>query len=122
MVNLLGMRSLIKTSTFEGTAYVKVNKILYTGAVEFVFPPFQARIKFNNTDCFTTGSEFSEGHCEMGEPGHRKQWAARPSDTVLQVLGNASLMSSDSMASNSQNLTGSVDISMETVVSLFPLM
>ncbi|XP_071353129.1 serine/threonine-protein kinase Nek3 [Trachinotus anak] len=70
VADLLGEKSLIKTSTFEGT-------------------------------------ELAEGHCEGREPGHRKQWAAAPSDTVLQVLANASLVSSDSMASASQALTGS---------------
>lgn len=68
VANLLGERSLIKTS-FEGT-------------------------------------ELTEGRFESREPGHRKQWAAEPSDTVLQVLANASLASSDSMASDNQALTG----------------
>lgn len=70
VVHLLGEKSLIKTSTFEGT-------------------------------------ESAEGHFEIREPGQRKQWAAAPSDTVLQALANASLMSSDSMTSTSQGLTGS---------------
>ncbi|XP_026219414.1 serine/threonine-protein kinase Nek3 [Anabas testudineus] len=48
------------------------------------------------------GTEFSKSHSESREPGHRKQWAAEPSDSVLQVLGNASLISSDS-----QTLAGS---------------
>ncbi|XP_056231172.1 serine/threonine-protein kinase Nek3 isoform X1 [Seriola aureovittata] len=69
VVDLLGEKTLIKTSTFEGT-------------------------------------ELTEGHCENREPGHRKQWAAAPSDTVLQALANASIISSDSMASTSQALTG----------------
>ncbi|XP_040901461.1 serine/threonine-protein kinase Nek3 isoform X2 [Toxotes jaculatrix] len=69
VANLLGEKSLIKTSTFGGM-------------------------------------ELSEGHCESKEPGHRKQWAAAPSDTVLQSLANASLVSSDSMKSTSQTLTG----------------
>lgn len=64
MADLLGEKSLIKTSTFEGVA-----------------------------------------HCESREPGPRKQWAAEPPDSVLQVLANASLISSDSMAST--NLIGS---------------
>ncbi|KAK2912928.1 serine/threonine-protein kinase Nek3 [Channa argus] len=51
------------------------------------------------------GMEFSEDRCEAKEPGHRKQWADKPSDTVLQVLGSASLLSSDSMASNTQTPT-----------------
>ncbi|XP_018520937.1 serine/threonine-protein kinase Nek3 isoform X3 [Lates calcarifer] len=70
VANLLGEKSLIKLSTFEGM-------------------------------------ESAEGHCENREPGHRKQWAAAPSDTVLQMLANASLVSSDSMASTSQTLIGS---------------
>ncbi|GAA6215028.1 serine/threonine-protein kinase Nek3 isoform X1 [Lates japonicus] len=74
VANLLGEKSLIKMSTFEGM-------------------------------------ESAEGHCENREPGHRKQWAAAPSDTVLQALANASLVSSDSMASTSQTLTGSAHAS-----------
>ncbi|XP_078140400.1 serine/threonine-protein kinase Nek3 [Centroberyx gerrardi] len=75
VANLLGQKSLITTSTFEGV-------------------------------------ESSEAHCESGEPGPRKQWAAGPSDSVLQMLGNASLLSSDSMASTGQTHTGvSADIS-----------
>ncbi|XP_029373152.1 serine/threonine-protein kinase Nek3 [Echeneis naucrates] len=52
------------------------------------------------------GAEFAEGHCESREPGHRKQWNAAPTDTVLQVLANASLISSESMGTASQDLTG----------------
>ncbi|XP_026155000.1 serine/threonine-protein kinase Nek3 [Mastacembelus armatus] len=63
VANILEKKSLIKTSTFEGT----------------------------------------EGHYESREPSHRKQWAVKPSDTVLQVLASASLASSDSMTSNSQD-------------------
>ncbi|XP_070762318.1 serine/threonine-protein kinase Nek3 [Enoplosus armatus] len=70
VANLLGERSLIKTSTFEGV-------------------------------------ESPEAHCKSREPGPRKQWAAEPSDSVLQMLANASLVSSDSMASTGQTLTGS---------------
>ncbi|XP_044058568.1 serine/threonine-protein kinase Nek3 isoform X2 [Siniperca chuatsi] len=70
VANLLGEKSLIKTSTFEGV-------------------------------------ELREAHCESREPGPRKQWAAEPTDTVLQMLANASLVSSDSMASTSQTLIGS---------------
>ncbi|XP_035479779.1 serine/threonine-protein kinase Nek3 isoform X1 [Scophthalmus maximus] len=70
VARLLGEKSLIKTSTFEGR-------------------------------------EASEGHCESTEPGKRKQWATEPSDTVLQVLANASLASSDSAASTGHTLAGS---------------
>ncbi|XP_042343093.1 serine/threonine-protein kinase Nek3 [Plectropomus leopardus] len=70
VANLLGEKSLIKTSTFEGV-------------------------------------EFPEAHSESREAGPPKKWAAEPSDTVLQVLASASLISSDSMASTSQSLTGS---------------
>ncbi|XP_067451338.1 serine/threonine-protein kinase Nek3 isoform X1 [Thunnus thynnus] len=70
VVNVLGEKSLIKTSTFEGM-------------------------------------ELSEASCESKEPGPRKQWAAEPSDSVLQMLANASLISSDSMASPDQAITSS---------------
>ncbi|KAF7668217.1 hypothetical protein LDENG_00026080 [Lucifuga dentata] len=40
-----------------------------------------------------------EAQCQSRELGPRKQWAADPSDTVMQMLANASLLSSDSMAS-----------------------
>ncbi|XP_029302313.1 serine/threonine-protein kinase Nek3 [Cottoperca gobio] len=69
VANLLGEKSLIKTSTFEGV-------------------------------------ELAEAHCGSREPGPRRHWAAEPSDTVLQMLANASLVSSDSMTSTSQSLTG----------------
>ncbi|KAG7217668.1 hypothetical protein INR49_021357, partial [Caranx melampygus] len=78
VVDLLGEKSLIKTSTFEGR-----KKTLHPS------------------------TESAEGHFEIREPGQRKQWAAAPSDTVLQALANARLMSSDSMTSASQGLTGS---------------
>ncbi|XP_029028214.1 serine/threonine-protein kinase Nek3 isoform X2 [Betta splendens] len=46
----------------------------------------------------TSTCEGTEGHFQNlpREPVHRKQWAAELSDSVLQVLGNASLLSSDS--------------------------
>lgn len=47
-----------------------------------------------------------EAHCESREPSPRKQWAATPSDSVLQMLANASLVSSDSMALTNQSITG----------------
>nr|XP_019943683.1 PREDICTED: serine/threonine-protein kinase Nek3 [Paralichthys olivaceus] len=53
------------------------------------------------------GVEISEKRGGSTRPSHRKQWATEPSDTVLQVLANASLVSSDSMASTSQTLGGS---------------
>ncbi|XP_035535321.1 serine/threonine-protein kinase Nek3 [Morone saxatilis] len=69
VANLLGEKSLIKTSTFEGV-------------------------------------ELPEAHCESREPGSRKHWAAEPSDTVMKMLANATLISSDSMASTNHTLTG----------------
>ncbi|KAM4627422.1 serine/threonine-protein kinase Nek3 isoform 2-T2 [Polymixia lowei] len=63
VVTLLGQKSLVTTSTFEG-----------------------------------------KSHSESREPGSRKQWAD-PSDTVLQVLGNASLLSPDSTLSTGQTQT-----------------
>ncbi|XP_034557810.1 serine/threonine-protein kinase Nek3 isoform X2 [Notolabrus celidotus] len=69
VADLLGEKSLIKTSTFEGV-------------------------------------KFPEAPCESREPGPRKQWAAEPSDTVLHMLANTSLVSSDSMTSTSQTNTG----------------
>lgn len=51
--------------------------------------------------------------CESKEPDPRKQWAAEPSDSVLQMLANASLISSDSMASTDQTITGSTAKSMQ---------
>lgn len=62
-----------------------------------------------------SGAEFSEGHCENRETGLRKQWAAVPSESVLQVLGSASLVSSDSQA-----LTASTPGGMRTTVFSFP--
>ncbi|KAK5868933.1 hypothetical protein PBY51_009905 [Eleginops maclovinus] len=68
VANLLGEKSLITTSTFEGMS-------------------------------------LPEAHSESREPGPRKKWAAGPSDTVLQMLANASLVSLDSLASTCQSLT-----------------
>ncbi|CAK6957963.1 serine/threonine-protein kinase Nek3 [Scomber scombrus] len=70
VVSVLGEKSLMKTSTFEGM-------------------------------------ESAEVSCESKETDPRKQWAAEPSDSVLQMLANASLISSDSMASTCQTITGS---------------
>lgn len=42
-------------------------------------------------------------HGQSGDAQHRKQWAPAPSDSVLQKLADASLMSSESMCSNSQS-------------------
>ncbi|XP_053278993.1 serine/threonine-protein kinase Nek3 isoform X1 [Pleuronectes platessa] len=53
-----------------------------------------------------SGCEMSEEHGGRTRPSHRKQWATEPSDTVLQVLANASLISSDSMASTGRTLGG----------------
>ncbi|XP_031719584.1 serine/threonine-protein kinase Nek3 isoform X1 [Anarrhichthys ocellatus] len=49
-----------------------------------------------------------EAQCESREPGPRKQWATGPTDTVRQMLANASLVSSsDSMASTDRAFTAS---------------
>ncbi|XP_036943507.1 serine/threonine-protein kinase Nek3 [Acanthopagrus latus] len=69
VANLLGEKSLIKTSTSEGV-------------------------------------ELPGAHCESREPAPRKQWRADPSDSVVQMLANASLISSESMTSTSQTLAG----------------
>ncbi|XP_041851728.1 serine/threonine-protein kinase Nek3 isoform X2 [Melanotaenia boesemani] len=53
-----------------------------------------------------TGREFTTGCCESTGRIPRKQWANEPPGTVLQVLANASLVSSDSMASVNQTHTG----------------
>ncbi|XP_030007836.1 serine/threonine-protein kinase Nek3 isoform X2 [Sphaeramia orbicularis] len=66
---LLGEKSLIKTSTFEGMTLPQ-----------------------------------TPGDSEESRP--RKQWAPEASKSVLQMLANVSLMSSDSMASRSQDATG----------------
>ncbi|XP_041664838.1 serine/threonine-protein kinase Nek3 [Cheilinus undulatus] len=66
VADLLGQKSLIKTSTFEGM-------------------------------------ESLEAPCESRDPGPRKQWAAQPSDSVLNMLTNASLISSESTASTTQS-------------------
>uniref|UniRef100_UPI0037E9ADF0 serine/threonine-protein kinase Nek3 n=1 Tax=Semicossyphus pulcher TaxID=241346 RepID=UPI0037E9ADF0 len=55
------------------------------------------------------GVEPPGARCESSEPGPRKQWAAEPSDTVLHMLANASLISSDSMTPTSQSITGVSD-------------
>ncbi|XP_070685305.1 serine/threonine-protein kinase Nek3 [Pempheris klunzingeri] len=52
------------------------------------------------------GVELPEAPGENGEPAPRKLWAAEPSDSVMRMLANASLVSSDSTASTSW--TGSV--------------
>uniref|UniRef100_A0A669CQ53 NIMA related kinase 3 n=1 Tax=Oreochromis niloticus TaxID=8128 RepID=A0A669CQ53_ORENI len=44
---------------------------------------------------------------ESRDPAPRKQWSTEPSDTMLQVLANASLVSSDSMISTAQTSTSS---------------
>ncbi|XP_062417230.1 serine/threonine-protein kinase Nek3 isoform X2 [Pungitius pungitius] len=62
VASLLGEKSLIETSTWEG-------------------------------------EEFPEARCESRRPVPRKQWAAEPSDTLRQMLADASLLSSDSTPS-----------------------
>lgn len=49
------------------------------------------------------GMESLYFHGQSGDAQHRKQWAPAPSDSVLQKLADASLMSSESMCSNSQS-------------------
>nr|XP_046245646.1 serine/threonine-protein kinase Nek3 isoform X2 [Scatophagus argus] len=51
------------------------------------------------------GVELPEAHRESGKLSPRKQWAAEPSDTVMQALANASLVSSASTASTGRTLT-----------------
>ncbi|XP_034024337.1 serine/threonine-protein kinase Nek3 isoform X2 [Thalassophryne amazonica] len=46
------------------------------------------------------GAQLPGSCCENRELYPRKQWAVEPSDSLLQTLANASLLSSDSMASN----------------------
>ncbi|TNN47632.1 Serine/threonine-protein kinase Nek3 [Liparis tanakae] len=53
------------------------------------------------------GVEFPEAHCETRRPGPRKRWSAEPSDTVCQMLANASLVSSGSTASTDQAFAAS---------------
>ncbi|XP_056139891.1 serine/threonine-protein kinase Nek3 [Lampris incognitus] len=54
------------------------------------------------------GVESAEVQCESREPGPRKQWAANPSDTVLQRLASASLLSTVSVSSADQTHTEDV--------------
>lgn len=61
----------------------------------------------------TSGSEF---HGEdTARP--RKQWALEPSDSVMEVLANASLMSSESMVSMNQIPTGCTHEGIVTIIS-----
>lgn len=139
VLDLLGEKSLIKTSTFEGRVCIKDTVMKYrthcchswrTATLNLLsnlvwtcmwlsvvktssfqcFHRFQTRI-ITERKCFTPGTQSAEGRFETREPGQRKQWAAAPSDTVLQALANASLMSSDSMTS-STGLTASTHGSM----------
>ncbi|XP_038150278.1 serine/threonine-protein kinase Nek3 isoform X2 [Cyprinodon tularosa] len=48
------------------------------------------------------GEDFPKSSCESTEPLPRKQWTAEPPSAVLQMLANASLVSSDSMAAADQ--------------------
>ena len=49
--------------------------------------------------CFWSGpfGENSDSESHEGEPGPRRRWAAGPSETVLKVLRDADVISSDSM-------------------------
>ncbi|MED6276814.1 hypothetical protein CHARACLAT_006780 [Characodon lateralis] len=49
------------------------------------------------------GGDLPKSSCESTEPALRKQWATEPRSTVLQMLANASLVSSDSMAAALQS-------------------
>lgn len=53
------------------------------------------------------GMDLPKSCFESRDPAPRKQWSTEPSDTVLQVLANASLVSSDSMASTGRTFTSS---------------
>ncbi|XP_023817579.1 serine/threonine-protein kinase Nek3 [Oryzias latipes] len=53
------------------------------------------------TSVFGAAVELPKTCCESKKPGARKQWTTDPPDSVLQALANASLLSSDSMASSS---------------------
>lgn len=50
----------------------------------------------------TEGGDLPKSCCEIAEPGPRKQWTTESPSAVLQMLANASLVSSDSMAGASQ--------------------
>lgn len=51
--------------------------------------------------------DLSKSCFESRDPAPRKQWSTEPSDTVLQVLANASLVSSDSVTSTGWTFTSS---------------
>ncbi|XP_039893683.1 serine/threonine-protein kinase Nek3 isoform X1 [Simochromis diagramma] len=53
------------------------------------------------------GMDLSKSCFESRDPAPRKQWSTEPSDTVLQVLANASLVSSDSVTSTGRTFTSS---------------
>ncbi|XP_005736028.1 serine/threonine-protein kinase Nek3 isoform X2 [Pundamilia nyererei] len=53
------------------------------------------------------GMDLSKSCFESRDPAPRKQWSTEPSDTVLQVLANASLVSSDSVTSTGWTFTSS---------------
>ncbi|XP_029923830.1 serine/threonine-protein kinase Nek3 isoform X2 [Myripristis murdjan] len=52
------------------------------------------------------GAKLAEAPSESREPAPRRQWAAGPSDSVLQALGDARLLSSHSVASGVSEDTG----------------
>lgn len=151
VANLLGEKSLLSTSAFEGKAQVKANsaekkvkndpclqlkQIFICKHVEsvaascsrsdpalcrsfsFFFlhesPSYMcscAHIWWKRTSvwfrAFASGMELSQGVGESQNRGPRKQWAVEPSQTVVQRLANASLMSSGSLPSTNQSPAGS---------------
>ncbi|XP_024132490.1 serine/threonine-protein kinase Nek3 isoform X1 [Oryzias melastigma] len=52
------------------------------------------------TSTFGAAVEFPKTSVESEKPGPRRQWTTDPPDSVLQAMANASLLSSDSMASS----------------------
>lgn len=68
---------------------------------------------------FASGMASSQAHGESQNLGPRKQWAAEPSQTVVQRLANASLMSSGSLPSANQSLAGSARENM--IIAFFNL-
>uniref|UniRef100_A0A8C3A514 Protein kinase domain-containing protein n=1 Tax=Cyclopterus lumpus TaxID=8103 RepID=A0A8C3A514_CYCLU len=67
--------------------------------------PVHLKVLFPCNSSFSLG--FPEAHCKSRGPGPRKRWAAEPSDTVRQMLANASLVSSDRTASTNQAFAAS---------------
>lgn len=128
VANLLGEKSLLSTSAFEGEAQVKANSevrikkndpcLLFCSADLYLYTcemcgKVTAALTLLWAFCMVflwfsaSGMEFSQARGESQNLGPRKQWAAEPSQTVMQRLANASLMSSVSLPSTNQSPTGS---------------